>query len=84
MIEELLHTPVKERFPENKYRLATMRYIDGSTTIKQYVSNIIVGYDHVNFYFGPKENAGEWTDTDLNLLSQLFPEEAIKAMKEEV
>lgn len=61
-----------------------MRYIDGSTTIKQYVSNIIVGYDHVNFYFGPKENAGEWTDTDLNLLSQLFPEEAIKAMKEEV
>lgn len=82
LIEELLHTPVKERFPEKKYLLATMRYIEGPTTIKQYVSDIIDGYDHVSFYFGSKENAGEWTDSDLNYLSQYFSKEAIDAMKE--
>lgn len=84
LIEEFLHTPVEERFPEKKYYLATMRCIDGSIAIKQYVSNIAAGSDDVKFYFGNKEKAGEWTDTDLNWLSQLFPEEAIKAMKEEV
>lgn len=84
LIEEFLHTPVEDRFPEKKYYLATMRCIDGSIAIKQYVSSIAVGSDDVKFYFGNKEKAGEWTDTDLNRLSQLFPEEAIKAMKEEV
>ena len=84
LIEEFLHTPVEERFPEKKYYLATMRCIDGSIAIKQYVSNIAAGSDDVKFYFGNKEKAGEWTDTDLNWLSQLFPEETIKAMKEEV
>lgn len=84
VIQRLLDTPVEERFPEKKYYLATMRCIDGSIVIKQYVSNIAAGSDDVKFYFGNKEKAGEWTDTDLNLLSQLFPEEAIKAMKEEV
>lgn len=84
VVQRLLDTPVKERFPEKKYYLATMRCIDGSIAIKQYVSSIAVGSDDVKFYFGNKEKAGEWTDTDLNWLSQLFPEEAIKAMKEEV
>ena len=84
VIQRLLDTPVEERFPEKKYHLATMRCIDGSIAIKQYVSSIAVGSDDVKFYFGNKENAGEWTDTNLNWLSQLFPEEAIKAMKEEV
>ena len=83
LIEKFLHTPVKERFSEKKYRLATMRYIEGSTAIKQYVSDIIVGYDHVNFYFGSKENAGEWTDANLHYLSQCFPKEAVEAMKED-
>lgn len=84
VVQRLLDTPVKERFPEKKYRLATMRYIEGPTTTKQYVSNVHVGYDHVNFYFGSKENAGEWADTDLHYLSQYFPKEAIEAMKEPV
>ena len=84
LIEEFLHTPIKDRFPEKKYRLATMRYVEGSATIKQYASAIIVGYDHVNFYFGSKEKAGEWTDTDLLYLSQCFPKEAIEAMKEDI
>lgn len=83
LIEEFLHTPVKERFPEKKYRLATMRYIEGLTVIKQYVSNIVVGSDSVKFYFGSKENAGKWTDADLHYLSQWLPKEAIEAMKEE-
>lgn len=84
LIEKFLHTPVKERSPKKKYRLSTMRYIEGTTAIKQYVSNIIIGYDHVKFYFRPKENAGEWTDADLHYLSQCFPKEAVEAMKEPV
>lgn len=82
LIEEFLHTPVKERFTEKKYRLATLRYPKDATPIKQYVSDIIVGYDHVNLYFGSKEKAGVWADSDLNYLSQYFPKEAIDAMKE--
>ena len=81
LIEELLHTPVKERLPEKKYRLTVMQYIEGPIATKQYVSGIDTGIDHVSFYFGPKENAGEWTDTDLHCLSQCFPKEAIDAMK---
>lgn len=84
VVQRLIDTPVKERFPEKKYRLATMRYIEGPTTIKQYVSNVNIGYDHANFYFGSKENAGEWTNTDLHCLSQYFSKEAIEAMKEPV
>lgn len=84
VIQRLLDTPVEERFSEKKYYLATMRCIDGSIAIKQYVSSIAVGSDDVKFYFGNKEKAGEWTDTDLNWLSQLFPKEAIDAMKEPV
>lgn len=80
--QRLIDTPVKERFPGKKYRLATMRYIEGPIASKQYVSNIVVGSDDVKFYFGSKENAGEWTDNDLHYLSQCFPKEAIEAMKE--
>lgn len=82
VVQRLLDTPVKERFSEKKYRLATMQYIEGPTPIKRYVSNVNIGYDHVNFYFGSKENAGEWTDNDLHYLSQYFSKEAIDAMKE--
>jgi hypothetical protein len=81
-IEEYLQTPIKERFPEKKYHLATLQYPKDATPIKQYVSDIIVGYDHVNFYFGSKEKAGVWADSDLNYLSQYFPKEAIDAMEE--
>lgn len=83
-IEEYLQTPIEERFPEKKYHLATLQYPKDAIPIKQYVSDIIVGYDHVNFYFGSKEKAGVWADSDLNYLSQYFPKEAIDAMEEPV
>lgn len=82
LIEEFLHTPIKEKFPEKKYRLVIVRYPEDPAPIKQYVSDIDIGSGHVKFYFGSKENAGEWTDSDLNCLSKYFPKEAIEAMKE--
>ncbi len=84
LIEEFLETPVKERFPGKKYRLVTMRYIEGPVATKQYVSSVAVGGDYANFNFGFKEDAEEWTDTNLHYLSQFFPKEAIEAMKEQV
>ena len=78
LIEEFLHTPIKERFPEKKYRLAIMRHFEETNAIKQYVSGISAGIDHVSFYFGSKEEAGEWTDTNLHSLAQQFPLEIIE------
>lgn len=82
LIEEFLETPVKERFPGKKYRLVTMRYIEGPVATKQYVSSVAVGGDYANFNFGFKEDAEKWTDEELRSLSQWFPQKAIDAMKE--
>ena len=84
LIEEFLHTPVKERFPKKKYRLVAMRYVEGPVAIKQYVTDVDAGSYYANFDFGTKENAKEWTDANLHYLSQFFPKEAIEAMKEPV
>lgn len=84
LIEEFIHTPIKERFPEKKYRLVAMRYIEGPVATRQYISGIDVGGDYVNLHFGFKEDAITWTDTDLHNLSEYFPKEAIDAMKERV
>lgn len=84
LIEEFLHTPIKERFPETKYRLMAMRYVEGPVAIKQYVTSLQASGDYVTFDFGSKENAEKWTDEELRNLSQWFPREAIDAMKETV
>lgn len=84
LIEEFLKTPIKERFPEKKYRLRAMRYVEGPIAIKQYVTSLQVSGDYVTFDFGSKENAEKWTDEELRNLSQWFPREAIDAMKETV
>lgn len=84
LIEEFLHTPIKERFPEKKYRLIAMRYVKGPIAIKQYVTSLQASGDYVTFDFGSKENAEKWTDEELHNLSQWFPREAIDAMKEPV
>ena len=82
LIEEFLHTPINERFPEKKYRLIAMRYVEGPIAIKQYVTSLQASGDYVTFDFGSKENAEKWTDEELRNLSQWFPREAIDAMKE--
>ena len=84
LIEEFLHTPINERFPEKKYRLIAMRYVEGPIAIKQYVTSLQASGDYVTFDFGSKENAEKWTDEELRNLSQWFPREAIDAMKEPV
>lgn len=84
LIEEFLHTPIKERFPEKKYVLSAMRYVEGPVAIKQYVTRLQAGGDYVTFDFGSKENAEKWTDEELSNLSQWLPREAIDAMKEPV
>lgn len=82
LIEEFLHTPVKERFPEKKYVLSAMRYVEGPIAIKQYVTAHQFSGDYVTFDFGSKKNASEYTDEELYSMSQWFPREAIEAMKE--
>lgn len=84
LIEEFLHTPINERFPEKKYVLSAMRYVEGPVAIKQYVTRLQAGGDYVTFDFGSKENAEKWTDEELSNLSQWLPREAIDAMKEPV
>lgn len=84
LIEEFLKTPIKERFPEKKYRLRAMRYVEGPIAIKQYVTSLQVSGDYVTFNFGSKKNAEKWTDEELHNLSQQFPQEAIDVMKEPV
>lgn len=84
LIEELLHTPIKERFSEKKYCLATMRYIEGPIATKQYVTSFYANGDCMKFNFGSKEYAHKFTDEDLSILSEWFPKEAFDAMKEPV
>lgn len=83
-ITTILKTPKSTLYPEKKYRLIAMRYVEGPIAIKQYVTSLQVSCDYVTFDFGSKENAGKWTDEDLRSLSQWFPREAIDAMKEPV
>lgn len=81
-INALLETPIKDRFPEKKYRLMAMRYVEGPVAIKQYVTSLEASGDYVTFDFGSKENAEKWTDKELRNMSQWFPQKAIDAMKE--
>lgn len=87
LIEEFLHTPVKERSPEKKYVLSAMRNGEWPTPIKQYVDAMNVSTNNVEFHFGradDKDNAMQFTHQGLDDLSQFFPKEAIDAMKEPV
>lgn len=84
LIDCFLHTPIDERFPEKKYRLMAMRYVEGPIAIKQYVTGLQASGDYVTFDFGNKESAENWTDKELHNLSQWFPQKAIDAMKEPV
>lgn len=85
LIEEFLHTPVEERFPEKKYVLSAVRCAEGPVPVKQYVDAMNISTTNVEFHFGfsnEKANAMEFTQKELDDLSDFFPKDAIDAMKE--
>lgn len=87
IIGKFLRTPVKERFTEKKYVLSAMRCAEGPIPIKQYVNAIKTSTNNVEFHFGfanEKADAMEFTQKELDDLSDFFPKVAIDAMKEEV
>ena len=87
VIQRLLDTPIKERFPEKKYVLFAMRCAEGPVPVKQYVDAMNISTTNVEFHFGfsnEKANAMEFTQKELDDLSDFFPKDAIDAMKEPV
>lgn len=87
VVQRLICTPVKERFPEKKYVLSAMRCAEGPVPIKQYVNAIKTSTNNVEFHFGfanETANAMEFTQKELDSLSDFFPKAAIDAMKEPV
>ena len=87
VIQRLLDTPVNERFPEEKYVLSAMRCVEGPVPVKQYVDAMNISTTNVEFHFGfsnEKANAMEFTQKELDDLSDFFSKAAIDAMKEEV
>lgn len=90
LIEEFLHTPVKERFPEKKYRL---QWIDDSDCSKNYIGlhRPTVNYPIIDWYItstteNKLNNYQElWTESELEKLKKDNPRlaPAIDAMKEE-
>lgn len=87
LVQQLRDTPVKERFPEKKYVLSAMRCAEGPVLVKQYVDAMNISTNNVEFHFGfanETANAMEFTQEDLDSLSDFFPKDAIDAMKEPV
>lgn len=83
--KEYVDTPIKERFPEKKYVLSAMRCAEGPVPVKQYVDAMNISTNNVEFHFGfanEKANAMEFTQEELDDLSDFFPRDAIDAMKE--
>ena len=80
LIEEFLHTPVKERFPEKKYCL---RWIDDHDHCKNYLN---LNSDGVWDFVDDEIDAEIFTESELEQLKTDNPHlaPAIDAMKEEV
>lgn len=79
LIEEFLKTPIKERYPEKKYRL---RWIDDDDGTPNYLD-----YFNGEWYWNPnKRDAKTYTEKELQQLKIDNPRLApsIDAMKEEV
>lgn len=85
LIEEFLHTPVKERFLEKKYRLvANPNALNNfGTEVPKYIRGIDSGYDHFTFLYGtPTTFSEEELEHLKKTYSNIAP--AIDAMKEPV
>ena len=84
VIQRLLDTPVKERFPEKKYRLVAKRE---TSFHPKYVSNIITGFDELVFDLSKDEKEARiFSEKELNQIKEREPSlaPAIDAMKEPV
>lgn len=82
VIQRLLDTPVKERFPEKKYRLVVKRE---TSFHPKYVSNIITGFDELVFDLSEDEKEARiFSEKELNQIKEREPSlaPAIDAMKE--
>lgn len=78
-INKFLRTPIKERFPEKKYRLRWISDDGGST-------NYLYLDDYIWHFTDVKSHAGVFTESKLDQLKKDNPRfaPAIDAMKEEV
>lgn len=86
VIQQLLDTPVKERFPEKSYRLVAKRKPDRSG-LPKYVKAMTTGFDEFNFYLtDDKSEAGIYKESVLEGIKEREPflAPAIDSMKEEV
>ena len=84
LIEEFLHTSIKERFPEKKYQLVVKRE---NPFHPKYVSNIITGFDELVFDLSKDEKEARiFVEKELNQIKEREPSlaPAIDAMKKEV
>lgn len=82
VIQRLLDTPVKERFPEKKYQLVVKRE---NPFCSKYVSNIITGFDELVFDLSKDEKEARiFSEKELNQIKEREPSlaPAIDAMKE--
>lgn len=81
LIEEFLHTPIKERYPEKKYRL---RWIDDEDGTPNYLKHLTRTLDWELTY--QKDFASTFTEKELQQLKINNPRfaPAIDAMKEQV
>lgn len=82
LIEEFLHTSIKERFPEKKYRLVVKRE---NPFCPKYVSNIITELNGIGFDLSIDEKEARiFSEKELNQIKEREPSLApsIDAMKE--
>ena len=84
VVQRLICTPVKERFPEKKYQLVVKRE---NPFCPKYVSNIITGFDELVFDLSKDEKEARiFSEKELNQIKEREPSlaPAIDAMKEPV
>lgn len=79
LIEEFLHTPINERFPEKKYRLALLPDDSG-------YKNYLCIHDGLWGLSTEKYNDSIFTESDIEELKKCYPEKVdlIDTMKEPV
>lgn len=81
LIEELLHTPIKERFPEKKWHLCIGQDEYGNDI---YLMNVVGSTKQLRTSLAANNEFSAFTDSDLVRLKEQYPRLApvIDAMKE--
>ncbi len=83
LIEELLHTPIEERFPEKKWHLYIGQDEYGNDI---YLMNVVSSAKQLRTSLAVRNEFSAFTDSDLVRLKEQYPRlaPAIDAMKEPV